>query len=101
MSMEFDNLARSLLDVNAIAKRAKAEGLNFDETKFATDTFIQKLQYLQTITGALSSNINDQTYSQMVNMDATTNQLKATASLDKELDVSNSNFMKLTGGAAA
>lgn len=101
ISMEFDNLARSMLDINAIAKRAKAQGLNFDTAAFATMTFIQKLQYLQHITGALSSNINDETYSMMKNMDATKNQLAATAQLDLHLDKANSSFMKLTGGAAA
>lgn len=101
ISMEFDNLARSMLDINAIEKRAKGQHLNFDKAAFSTMTFIEKLQYLQKITGALSSNINDQTYSQMKNMDATTNQLEATKKLDLALDQNNSAFMKLTGGAAA
>jgi hypothetical protein len=101
MQNEFDNLARSLLDINAIAKRAKAQGLNFDANSFATMTFIQKLQYLQHISGALSSNINDETYSMMKSTDATQNQLAVTAQLDLHLDKANSSFMKLTGGAAA
>src|SRR6185437_11658304 len=99
--MEFDNLARSLLDINAIAKRAKAQGLNFDEASFSTMTFIQKLQYLQHITGALSSNINDETFSMMKNADASKLTLAQIAKLDLGLDKSNSAFMKLTGGAAA
>ena len=101
ISMEFDNLARSLLDINAIAKRAQAEGLNFDKAAFSTMTFVEKLQYLQHLTGALSSNINDMTYTQMKQALASDKDLSSMSALDLKLDQAHSSFMKLTGGAAA
>lgn len=101
ISNEFDNLARSLLDINAVAKRAKQQGFNFDAQAFSTMTFIEKLQYLQHTTGALSSSINDETYSMMKNMGATQYQLASMGKLDLHLDKANAAFLKLTGGAAA
>ncbi len=101
IQMELDNLMRSMLDITSIQKRAKAQGVAFDAQTFAADTFIQKLQYLQNITGAMKYNISDMTVTQLEQTDATKGQVALAKQMALTLDQNNAKFMKLTGGAAA
>ncbi len=104
ISNEFDNLARSMLDVNAVQKRVQQQlgkGFNFDEGKFAADSFIQKLQYLATISGGLKDQYNQAQMSQIMAKAATMDDAHAQEYLALQLAKGNSAFLHMVGGAAA
>lgn len=92
--MDLDNLLRSIgIDADAVAKRAKGMGLAFNEAKFAGMSFIDKLNYLATLTGGVG-------YLDKTAVAA----YEATGDLDQlalATAHANSQFKSLVGGAAA
>jgi hypothetical protein len=127
ISMEFDNLARSLLSIDDIAKRSGAEikamgiddaatfqtidmrakdmGVTFDKLTYSGLDFIGKLKYLAQISGYSAAQYNSSRqlmvltqYSQIA---ATQGEAKATAWLNMQNNEGAARFMKMVGGAAA
>ena len=104
ISNEFDNLARSMLDVTAVEKRVKGQlgkGFAFDEGKFAAASFIEKLQYLAQVSGGLKDQYNQAQLSQIVATAATMDDAHAQEYLALKLAKGNASFLHMVGGAAA
>jgi phage-related protein len=100
--MEFDNLTRGIgIDVDGVAKRATDLGLSFDKGKFAAMAFMDKLQYLATITGGLKGEYNEATVAQWMQTSATMDDTQAQEYLAEQFAHGNSMLKHLVGGAAA
>ena len=104
ISNEFDNLARSMLDVNAVQKRVQQQmgsGFQFNEAAFAADTFIQKLQYLAQVSGGLKGMYNQAQLQQDLLKASTMSDADAKQYLALKYAQGNSAFLHMVGGAAA
>lgn len=127
ISMEFDNLARSLLSIDDISKRSAAQlkamgiddaatfqtidmraqdmGITFDKLKYSGMDFIGKLQYLAQMSGFSADQYNSSRQKMIITqyeqIEATKGQTQAQAWLNLQENEGAARFMKMVGGAAA
>lgn len=93
--MDLSNTIRSVvIQQDAVAGRAKKMGLAFDASKYASMSFIEKLQYLAQISGGVGYNLNWV----RIKADLASGNM---ADLNLQTAHANASFLKLVGGAAA